>query len=496
MRSIYFALIGLFFFASCSEDILEVESSTQISSETFWRTESDVRLAIDGTYSTLGDLEQNYIYHDVMSDNAYNNYPWEGFKAIADGTHTDSDPWAISGFWEYCFRGIGRANVVLDNLDDVEGLNDDFKKSVRGEALFLRAYFYFKLTDHYGGVPIFLESPKLEHGQMPRDTKENVVKQILIDLDEAASLLPATQSQTGRATVGAAKALKTRVLLYNGRWAEAATTAKEVLNMNYSLFPSYRELFMEANENNQEVIFDVQFKAPEQGNFNILYLGSFSIGGWSSIVPMQSLVDEYEMTDGLSIEESPMYDAGHPYNNRDPRLKATIFVPGVTANGIPDHEGEYTGYTFKKYTEYNEDNVVPVVGYPNTTGTNTIVFRYGQILLAYAEAQNEAVGPDQSVYDAVNAVRTRPGVEMPALQTGMSKDEMRQAIRHERRVELALEGTRYSDLKRWKIAEDVLDGLVDPGGTRVFDPSKHYLWPIPRAEFDIEGTQQEQNPGW
>ena len=489
--------MGVLVLTSCTKDILEVSSTTQISSETFWKTESDVRLAIDGTYRTLADLEQGYLYHDVMTDNAYNNYPWEGYKAIGDGTHTPDGPGAISWVWNDCFKGIGRANVVLDNFESVEGLSDEFKKSVNGEALFLRAYFYYKLVDHYGGVPIFLESPKLDHGQQARNTKEEVVTQILLDLDDAASLLPISQSQTGRVTKGAALALKARVLLYNERWSDAADAAKVVMDMNkYSLFPNYRDLFRGENENNNEVIFDVQYKAPEQGNFNVLYLGSFTIGGWSSVVPMQNLVDAYEMLDGQSILDSPMYDETNPYEKRDPRLKQTIFVPGVTANGNENHQGEYTGYSFKKHTEYDEDDVVDVTGYPNKTGINNIILRYADILLMYAEAKNEASGPDQSVYDAINEVRARPTVEMPELPSGLSKDQMREAIRHERRIELVLEGTRYSDIKRWKLAENILDGLVDPGGTRAFDASKHYLWPIPQKEFDIEGTGLIQNPNW
>lgn len=490
-------IMGLFLLTSCTKDILEVNSATQISSETFWKSESDVRLAIDGTYRSLANLEQGYLYNDVMTDNAYNNYPWEGYKAIADGTHTPDGPGAISWIWNECFKGIGRANVVLDNFQTVEDLSDEFKESVNGEALFLRAYFYYKLVDHYGGVPIFLESPKLEHGTWPRNTEEEVVTQILKDLDAAASLLPESQSQTGRVTMGAALALKARVLLYHERWNDAAQAAQAVIEMRkYSLFPNYRDLFRGANENNNEVIFDVQYKAPEQGNFNVLYLGSFAIGGWSSVVPMQDLIDAYEMVDGQSILASPMYDEANPYENRDPRLKQTIFVPGVTANGNANHQGEYTGYTFKKYTEYDEDDVVEVIGYPNETGINCIILRYADVLLTYAEAKNEVSGPDQSIYDAVNELRTRPTVGMPELPAGLSKEQMREAIRHERRIELVLEGSRYSDIKRWKTAENILEGLVDPGGTRTFDASKHYLWPIPQKEFDIEGTLLKQNPNW
>lgn len=496
MKTYVKLILGIFLvLCSCTQEVLEVNSSTKISSETFWKTESDVRLAVNGEYSTLANLESNYIYYDVLSDNAYGNYPWEGYKTIADGTHNSRSGGAIDWIWGTCFTGIGRANVVLDNYEKVGNLSDDFKKSVRGESLFLRAYFYFRLTEFYGGVPIILRSPKLEDGQLPRDTKENVVKQIIADLDEAASLLPSTQPEVGKATKGAAIALKARVMLYNENWAEAVTAAQEIMSMGYSLYPNYRDLFREANENNDEVIFDVQFKSPEEGNYFALYLASYTIGGWSSIVPMQNLADDYEMTDGKPSSQSPLYDSSNPYNNRDPRLKQTISVPGATVNGIVGHEGEFGGFMFKKYTEYDETGVFGPPSDAVAAGINAIIFRYAEILLIYAEAKNEISGPDQSVYDAINKVRTRPSVNMPAIPPGLSKDQMRQVIRHERRIELVLEGTRYSDLRRWKTAEGILNGLADPGGIRVFT-NKDYLWPIPGKEFDIEGTKLVQNPGY
>lgn len=481
---------------SCNEEVLNVASTTKISTPTFWKTEADVRLALNAEYNSLATVEQNYIYYDVLSDNAYGNYPWEGFKALADGTMTSRGEYsAVDWIWAGCWQGVGRANVFLDNYEKVEGLNDAFKKSVRGESLFLRAYFYFRLTEFYGGVPIFLESPKLEHGQYPRNTKEDVVKQMIADLDEAATLLPATQAEKGKATKGAAKALKARVLLYSERWSEAAAAAQEVMNMGYTLFPSYRNLFRETSENNNEVIFDVQYKIPEQGNFFALYLASYTLGGWSSIVPMKNLVNDYEMTDGKSITQSPLYNASTPYNNRDPRLKQTISVPGATINGVVNHTTEFGGFMFKKYTEYDETGVFGPPSDAIGGGINAIVFRYAEILLTYAEAKNEVSGPDQSVYDAINKVRTRTSVNMPVIAAGLTKDQMRQVIRHERRIELALEGTRYSDLRRWKIAESTLNGLADPGGIRIFT-SKNYLWPIPGKEFDILGNQLVQNPGF
>ncbi|MCK0158251.1 RagB/SusD family nutrient uptake outer membrane protein [Cellulophaga sp. F20128] len=497
MKTYIKLILGLsLILTSCTKDVIEVASSTNISSETFWKTETDARLALNGIYNSLAGLEQNYIYYDVMSDNAYNNYPWEGYKAIADGTHDARGPGVIGWIWSSCFQGIGRANVLLDNVDNVEGLDEDFKNSAIGEALFLRAYFYFKLSDFYGGVPIITESPKIEHSELPRDTKEAVINQIIDDLDQAYNHLPITQTEVGKATKGAARALKARVELYNERWEDAAISAQEVLGMGYTLFPEYRDLFRQANENNEEVIFDVQYISPEQGNLIELYLGSYTVGGWSSVVPLQNMIDEYEMIDGMSISDSPLYDPENPYDNRDPRLKQTISVPGATINGIVDHVGEFGGYCFKKYTEYDEIGVVSPTPYPTETGQNVIILRLASVLLTYAEAQNEAVGPDASVYDAINEIRARPSVNMPPLPLGLSKSQMREAIRHERRVELLLEGTRYSDIRRWGIAEQVMDGLTDPGGIRSFNPDRDYLFPIPAGEFDIEGTALEQNPNY
>ncbi|MCM4173345.1 RagB/SusD family nutrient uptake outer membrane protein [Arenibacter sp. TNZ] len=497
IRNYIYLLLVLGLVSSCDKDVLEVSSTTQISAETFWKTESDAKLGIDGVYNRLQSYASNYLYTDAVADNAYSNYPWEGFKAIADGTHDARGPGSIDWFWDDFWKGIGRANTLLDNIDAVE-MDEAIKTRMKGEALFLRAYFYFQLTDFYGGVPLILEAPKLEHGALPRNTKEAVVDQIIVDLNAAAGMLETTASETGRATEGAAIALKAKVLLFNNRNAEAAVAANEVMGMGYSLFPSYRDLFKEENENNEEVIFDAQFKSPEVGNFYELYIGADGGGGWASIMPLPELVADYDMVDGLPTSTSPLYDPANPYENRDPRLKQTLFVPGSTYNnGVPLNDlNTYTGFAFKKYTEYDEDTNVTPTGYPTTTGLNVIILRYAEILLIYAEAQNEAVGPDASVYAALKELRSRPSVMMPDIPAGLSQAQMREVIRHERRVELAMEGKRYSDVRRWGIAEDVMNGIVDPGGTRTFNPSRDYLWPIPGKQFDLPDNTLEQNPNY
>lgn len=489
--------------SSCTKDELDVSSTTQISAETFWKTESDAILGINGVYNRLGNFVGNALYLDVVCDNAYNHYPWEGFKAIANGTHDIWGPWAVNGLWSAAYQGIGRANTFLDNIDQVE-MDEADKSVMKGEALFLRAYFYAQLSDLYGGVPMPLTQPALEHGLLTRSSNQEVVAQIVVDLDAAAGFLNSTASEPGKATKGAAKALKARVLLYNEQWAAAASAANEVIGMGYTLYPNYRDLFKVENENNEEVLFDAQFITPEQGNFYDLYLGLDGGTGWSSIVPLQELVDDYHMNDGMSIADSPNYDANDPYANRDPRLKQTIFVTGADYNGLGpvkfSSEGgpakSFTGFGFKKYTPYDEGVHVDPIGYPTTTGNNIIVLRYADVLLMYAEAKNEASGPDQTVYDAINEVRSRASVMMPDIPAGLSQGELREVIRHERRVEFALEGTRYSDIRRWKIAENVINGLVDFGGTRTFNPGRDYLWPIPGNLFDLPDNTLTQNPGY
>ena len=487
-------LLTLLILSSCTKDVIEVSSTTQISAETFFQTESDAQLAITGVYSSLGDFASQLLYLDAVADNAYNNYPWEGYKAIALGTHDVWGPWAIGAYWNMLFKGIGRANVVLANIDDIE-MDATAKSTIKGEALFLRAYFYLNLADLYGGVPIITEAPSLEHGLLPRNTKAEVMSQIVLDLDAAATALPPTAGP-GRANSNAALALKTRTLLYNEQWAEAASAASQVMG-KYSLYPDYRALFMIENENNQEVIFDAQFISPEQGHHYDTYFGPSGAGGWSSIMPLPELVNDYHMTDGLPTSTSPLYDAGNPYDNRDPRLKQTIFVPGTIVNGIPFEDlTTFTGFAFKKYTPLDEDFVITPAPYSALSGLNVILLRYADILLMYAEAKNEDSGPDQSVLDAINEVRSRASVMMPDIASGLSQAEMREVIRHERRVEFPAEGTRYSDIRRWKTAESLMNGLVDPGGTRVFNAGRDYLWPIPGGEFDLPDTALTQNPNY
>ncbi|MDR1381334.1 MAG: RagB/SusD family nutrient uptake outer membrane protein, partial [Tannerella sp.] len=215
--------------------------------------------------------------------------------------------------------------------------------------------------------------------------------------------------------------------------------------------------------------------------------------------PLKELVDKYQMTDGKSIHESQLYDPEKPYENRDPRLHYSITVIGYPYNGklITKQDVMTTGFGMKKYTSYSDDEEIP---YVERSAFNSILIRYAEVLLTYAEARNEASGPDPSVYDALNQVRRREGVAMPDIQPGLTKEQLREAIRLERRIELALEGLYYSDILRWRTAEIENNGTMhDADGVdivvRKFRPDRDYLWPIPYNQT-ILNPNLLQNPNW
>jgi hypothetical protein len=404
----------------------------------------------------------------------------------------------------------------LDQLKEENGVfvDPEVKKRMEGQALFLRALFYYNLVFYYGGVPLILKTPNLEKQKdISRSSVDEVVDQMIDDLDNATNKLPISYSSSddiGRATKGAALALKARTLLFwasplfnpdndINRWEKAAKAAKEVMDIapdaGYSLFPNFRELFMLDHEHNKEVIFDVEYSSPRQEN------NMDKINNQQNISPTLDLVNSYYMIDGKSIQNSPLYDPDKPFANRDPRLKQTIVIPGSMFQGkIAKVEDFYqSGFKFKKYTTY-KDSVPPPAGYSYFNSLNRIVLRYGGVLLMYAEAENEASGPNTSVYKALNQVRDRAG--MPHITEGLSKSQMRKVIHHERRIELAFEGLYYMDIRRWKIAEQVgskpIYGWSENGKRLLMKrkfSEKNYLWPIPGIEKQ-RNPALEQNPGY
>jgi hypothetical protein len=517
-------ITGLAFFAllmsNCNKDLLDTSPSDRYVESNFWESEAAAVAALTGCYNPLtyeglfgGDATP--LWEETASPNAYNYSNSAGFNFIAQGKQMSSSSGIIQSRWRHCYAGIGRCNTFLVNVDKVE-MDNALRSRMKAEARFLRALYYFMLQNYYGAVPLVLDPPDREtQTELPRTPRQEVIEHILTDLDSAAAVLPVkfTGANLGRATKGAALALKSRVLLFEAspllnssgavdKWQAAANAAKAVMNLapqaGYGLFANYRGLFLPENENNKEVIFDVQYIYPDLGT-------SFDLIGkqYNTNAPLLGLASAYEMSNGKPITDpSSGYNQNTPYANRDPRLYATIVYPGDTfmTEKVTPARFAITGYGMKKYTIY--DKGAPPAGKSDLkdgqSETNYIIIRYADILLSYAEAQNEAAGADQSVYDAVNVVRQRAG--MPKLATGLSKENMRAAIRHERRVEFAGEGLYYNDVRRWKTAEQVLnETIMTYNGsiieTRKFNPARDYWWPIPQTEMDLNPLL-EQNTGY
>lgn len=492
---IFLFLIGLI---SC-DSLLDVNPSDSYSIDTYWTGIENYDAALAGIYN---NLRSNFRLiageTEMLTPNAF-DYGVYDANAIAMGRALSTTNEFLL-WWQWGYRGIGRANTFLDHIKEDSPLPESRKSQMKGEALFLRALFYSYLVEVFGGVPLITETPNNEtHGKLPRSSKQDVVNLIINDLTEAANLLPVNPSNIGRATKGAALSLKARIFLYNQRWAEAAQAAKEVIDLEaYSLFPDYRGMFLPANENNEEIIFDVQYLRP----FSV-HVGDHYIYTWGRPVPLKDLVDAYLMLDGKTITESILYDPKNPYENRDPRLHQTVVIPGYLYNGEIQKEGEipvhHTGYGQKKLTSYpdNETIFIPL----GQSDLNVILIRYAEVLLTYAEALNEVSNaPNNEVYLALNQIRKRPTVNMPEIETGLNKEQMRDVIRLERRIELALENHYYFDIKRWRTAEIVNNGPVfnskgEAIEIRTFNKDRDYLWAIPHVEIQ-ENPALTQNPGW
>ncbi len=456
-------------------------------------------------------------------------------------TPTMSDRYAlneVSGVYTMCYSGIRIVNKMLSKIDGVPWTSSQNPDRIKGEMYFLRAFMHFELIKRFGGVVIMDKAyAAIDDIDLPRNTYQECVDFIVSDIEKAVKLLPEEYDQAnyGRATIGAAKALKSRVLLYAAsplnnpgndasKWKTAADAAKAVIDMNkYTLHPAYGEILSPpGNGTTNEYILIKVRPARSWGWFILSVIPPASGGRIGEFNPTQNHVDLYEMSNGLPITDPQSgYDPQNPYANRDPRFYANILYNDAPWqgrkmqmwNGGTDFQEGNTSYTATGY--YCKKFWPEVFKSPGTTNAifNFIFFRYGEILLNYAEAQNEASGPDVSVYNAVNQIRKRAG--MPDLPEGLTKDQMRERIRNERAIELAFEDHRLYDVMRWKKGPEIIAKPVygmkvvkNANGTftytptllseyyqRVFEDYQH-LYPIPKTEIQKSKGKLLQNPGW
>lgn len=514
---------------SCIE--LDTVPYDRESDLTFWdEDEGAAYKALNTNYTYLASI-QELLYSEAMTDNAYTKQPNDATQNIGNGSYSTADPY-VKSVWDSRYTGIRMSNQLLENIDRVPNLDSDLKNRYIGEVKTIRAFHYYELYTKFGDIPYTTSVLSIEESmEIERTDKATVVSNILADLDEVITgrYLPGSYdaNNKGRVTHWAAMALKAKIHLFEGDWTQVKNTTSVIINEGgFGLFESYSGLFEIANEYNKEVILDVQYR-PSSREHNIMY--EFlppSLGGYSQLSPLQSLVDSYIMLDGETIDESSMYDENNPYDNRDPRMQATIMYTGnsytladgseVVINTDPGQGRDgfgvssdvtATGYYIKKYW----DNTYRA---SLQSGLNPIIIRYADVLLMHAEALAELGEFNSSAWDmTIKQLRQRAGftnttaTEYPS---GVSPDEMIEIIRNERRTELALEGHRHKDIFRWRIADEVLSGWshgfktdetigTDNGHIRIenrtFDSNKHYLWPIPQAERDLN-QNLSQNPNW
>lgn len=570
-KIIFSLFLVLTVFCSC-EDLLDPKTETSLTQEYANISYNNTLARSVGLYTFLpnGLLYIDDAMMASASDEAEHTLETSSIQKFNAGSWDANDN-PDSGSWDRNFQGIYAANLFLVESDSVNldylkfdpNKQSDYKTRVENikrwkyEARFLRAYYYFELVKRYGGVPIITEPTKLNSDlkEFPRESLNKCIEFIVDECDSAATNLPAPDrmqdiaNNLGRASKGAALGLKCRVLLYAAsdlfnkpekwasgyankelisltgktqqeRWEEAAVAGNEfitALGTKYEM-TEYRLI---RDYKNSEIIFGTRMASS-----NTFEKANYPIGydlGRSGTTPSQNLVDAYEMLDGSQFDWTNPDHKKAPYVNRDPRLAMSIHTNNVEFKGRPievwtggrDGKGTIwatkTGYYVYKYIDPNLDLLQD-----RKSVHHWPIIRYAEILLNYAEAMNEAYGPTGNVgyrlnaVRAINQVRNRVGVEMPSIPATISRDDLREKIRNERRVELAFEDHRFWDVRRWMIAESTLGApLRGVEITKVSDDDfkyepvvvenrvfyqKMYLYPIPNADLNSMGWTQ--NPLW
>lgn len=527
-KNIFYILLSflLLLSISCTDEFLEFTPEDRMTSADFPENEEDVQYLLNAVYARLRTdrvYPEGFLAFGITDAMTPNAYLWGTNRAInkvGRGAATSSDDQIITYLWNCSYSIIFRANYLIEALEEVS-LENEAKSMYSGEAHFLRGLAYSILADAYGGVPIITTSflPSEEARSIPRASLEDTWNQVITDYDVAIDNLDVDAPMIGRATKGAALAMKMRAYLYQNKYEEVLETAEQIEALGkYALFPTYDGLFKLENENNVEVIFDVQYIRGEnsQGSWHDQYCGT-GTGTWqrgTAYVPTEDLINEYERIDGSpgSYLNSEI-DLDNPYEGWDPRLKTTAIVPGSYYMGYRFPDYLYPGGAFnhpanrikhlsgRKYRiEPESESDLPPAGESNL---NYIVIRYADVILSKAEALIETGGSTDEAVALINKIRTeRNDVKLQPLSSNLTIEQAREKLRHERRIEFALEGLYWSDIRRWNIGKDVYPQEIrDQNGDLIetrfpegYLDAYQYL-PVPEGERALN-ENLEQNPGW
>lgn len=522
---------------SCSKNVMDKKPLNSYSDAVVWQDSTLIKAFVNNVYRSMptGNFGGLPTYLGCFTDEE--EVIGDGFDAVFNaGNVTPSN---IIGtpldYWGPYYGVIGKCNIFLDRIQQ-SGIAEPLKKQLTGEIKVLRAYAYFRLISFYGGVPVIKKPLTLADDlKIARSSYDECSAFIITELDEAIAMLPLTYAAAdqGRITKGAAMSIKSRTLLYAAsplnnsandktKWQKAADAAKAVIDLNvYSLYSDYKNLFLRAAAYNSEIIWQRPYNNLVDFEIAVeVALYPPGSNGRSQTSPIHNVVADYETVNGLLPQDDPSYNPQNPYVNRDPRLNASIlydsalfkgrriqiFTPGGIDADIAGSTVPRPGYYLRKF---NDTTIVDPI---NTRIGNTpwTFFRYAEILLNYAEA-SYFLGDETNARTYVNKVRSRPGVLMPPVtESGIA---LLKRIQNERRIELAFEGHRFFDVRRWKIAPQVLNvnakkmsvikntvtgvrtyTVVDLLPARAFS-DKNYLLPIPQTEIDRDPSLI-QNPGY
>ena len=504
-------LIVLLFSSGCDKDFLQKNSLTALSAESFWKTEKDVQLGINGIYDVLQDRimysgslngDSGLPMYDGLSDNLFNNWKYEGTGNFVEGRLDPSAAWFYN-IWASAYRGISRCNLAIEKIPNIpaNAIPEARRKIFLAQAKFLRALFYSNLAIYFEDVPLILTPQLLEDAFVGKNSYNEVRDAVIKDLTEAIVDLPNSYpaAEAGYATKGAALGLLARFQLYNKNYAAVLSATEQMQSLGYGLAANYATLFTPAGETSNEIVFAVKF-TQTQSNNGELFSATFAAQPKINVNPMRNLVNDYYCIDGRPITSSPLYNPANIKLNRDPRMTASIYFSGDIF--MLDLNRAFTGATPTTFGQRKYIRNAPSstgIAVFNPGAQDFYVIRYADVLLMRAEALAE-LGRPAEAYAFVNQVRDR--VKMPRVEAvegpGLSKEQMLEVIYHERRVELAFEGLRFFDLKRWGKVQEAYQRATNDrvgGYTPVYQGRKSEVFPIPQRDIDANSSLV-QNPVW
>ena len=540
MRKITYlaSLLYIMLLSSCS-DVLEITPTDKYPDPLVWQDENLLKMYVNEQYNGICNIDN---YYEIMyfSDDNFCKYNRGGVNITRDNILTADNVGNISNIlntWDNSYKFIQSINVFFQNIES-SPLDVATKKNLIGEMKFIRAYIYAKLIWSYGGVPIIDEvyTTNSDWSQVKRNSWDECVTYILKDIEDAIAALPNNPDVRNRASANAARALKSRVLLYDAsplnnpdndkqKWQRAADAAKDLFDKGYALATDYRKMFLDVNCS--EFILAKEFSETYPSRMT-LWLGPAGDNGRAWVAPSLNIVDAYETLDGEipvtnselgTINPKSMYNPADPYANRDPRFYASVYHNGSTFRDrqIETYTGGYdmisqdatmTGFYLRKFIEEE----IGVIEDKNYT-TPFPLFRLTEMYLNYAEAQYH-LGNEALAREYINKVRDREGVKMPHITD--SGQDLLDKIYHERFIELAFEGHRFFDVRRWKIAEKteichIMGSKItkEDDGTFSYERYKltpdsrktdwkdaFYRLPINFSEIQKSNNSLTQNPGY